>query len=138
MNHVKLAPEKADTIYRSIEQASYQLSDINRGERLRPMQYTARLCWEALYDAREILRLAQQPEIERSHPFSSRSAVTLSGEELARLAQLIEQVMQKLQQVELEKDMEMMKKLAQECQQKLECCLSGALSQRSTVLVTDL
>lgn len=136
MGQVKLSSENIEVIHLSVEQASSRLRVIEQGKRLLPMQYTARLSWEVLYGAREILSLAQQPRVERAHRLSHR-LVTFSSDDLLGLAQSIEQVMLKLHQIEMEKDMAAMKVLAHQCQQELEGCLFGALNQRPSLLVAD-
>lgn len=138
MYQVKLSSESLDIIYRAVEQASSRILAIESGKLLLPMQYAARLAWEVLYEAREILRIAQRPRAEQPRQNWSRSAVTLSGEDLLDLAQSIEQVMGKLHKIEVERDIDVIKVFGRQCQQELEGCLFGALSRRPISLMGDL
>lgn len=49
-------PAELAVIAQVIEQVMPQLQAIEQGQDIRPMRYNARLCWEKLYQAREILR----------------------------------------------------------------------------------
>ncbi len=59
MSACEISPEELQQISQAIEQAMVQLQTIEQGNDVRPMQYTARLCWETLYESREILRTKQ-------------------------------------------------------------------------------
>lgn len=59
MSTCEISPEELRQIAQAIEQAMAQLRAIEQGNDVRPMQYTARLCWETLYESREILRAKQ-------------------------------------------------------------------------------
>lgn len=138
MYQVRLSSENIDIIRLAVEQANSRLKDIEQGKFLLPMQYAARLSWEVLYEAREILRMLQRPRAEQPRSLLSRSGVSFSSEELLVLTRAIEQVMGKLQQIEMEQDMTGMKALAQECQQALDGCLCGSWNRRPLLMVADL
>ncbi len=137
MHQVRLSSGNIDIICLAAEQANSRLRDIEQGKLLLPMQYASRLSWEVLYEAREILRKLLRPRGEQSRRFLGRTSVSVSMEDLLALTQAIEQVMSKLQQIELGRDMAAMKALAQECQQVLDGCLRGAWNQRSLLMVAD-
>ncbi len=59
MSTNNLKPEELTAIAQAIEEVMTQLQVIEQGKELRPMQYTARLSWEMLYEYREILRAKQ-------------------------------------------------------------------------------
>ena len=61
MSTATLKPEELKEIARAIEEVMAQLQVIEQGKDLQPMQYTARLSWEMLYEYREILRAKQLP-----------------------------------------------------------------------------
>jgi hypothetical protein len=54
-----IPPETLSEIAQAIEQVMAQLQMIEQGKEIQPMRYTARLCWEQLYEPREILRAGQ-------------------------------------------------------------------------------
>lgn len=51
-----LTPQQLVQISEAIEQTMTQLQSMEASTDLRPLQYNARLCWEQLYEARELLR----------------------------------------------------------------------------------
>jgi len=57
---IPLTPQQLKQIVVDIEQTMEQLQVIETSKDLEPMKYNARLCWERLYEARELLR-AQMP-----------------------------------------------------------------------------
>jgi hypothetical protein len=59
MSTPTLKPEELTAIAQAIEDVMRQLQIIEQGKEMRPMQYTARLSWELLYEYREILRAKQ-------------------------------------------------------------------------------
>lgn len=137
MDQVRLSSENIDVIRLAVEQANSRLKDIEQGRFLLPMQYSARLSWEVLYEAREILRRLKRPRTEQPRPPLGRWSLSISSEELLGLTQAIEQVMGKLQQIEMEQDMTAMKALALQCQQALAGCLCNAWNRRSALMVAD-
>ena len=138
MYQVRLSSENIDIIRLAAEQAHSRLKDIERGKSLLPMQYAARLSWEVLYEAREILRMLRQPPAAQSRLRASRASVSFAKEELLSLTRSIELVMGQLQQIEMEQDMTVMKTLAQECQQALDGCICSTWAQRPLLMVADL
>ncbi len=138
MYQVRLSSENIDIIRLAVEQANSRLKDIEQGKLLLPMQYAARLSWEVLYEAREILRRLWRPQSEQPQQLSNRSGISLDSEELLALTRSIEQVMGQLQQIEMEQDMTAMKAWAQDCQQALDGCLCDAWHRRPLLMVADL
>lgn len=64
MSTSPLTPQQLRQLSQAIEQTMTQLQIMETSTELQPMQYNARLCWEQLYEARELLRNhlpAQQP-----------------------------------------------------------------------------
>lgn len=51
-----LTSQQLERISEAIEQTMVQLQSIEICTEINPMQYNARLCWERLYEARELLR----------------------------------------------------------------------------------
>lgn len=51
-----LTPQQLQQISQAIEQTMMQLQSMENSKDIQPMQYNARLCWEQLYESRELLR----------------------------------------------------------------------------------
>lgn len=51
-----LTPQQLREISQAIEQTMLQLQSMEASTDIQPMQYNARLCWEQLYESRELLR----------------------------------------------------------------------------------
>lgn len=134
MYYVYLSPENADALCHAIEQARTRLKAVETGKNWLPMKYSARLSWEVLYEAREMLRLSLQSAAERDRPFS-RSRIDFPQESIGLLTQSIEQVMDDLHQIEMSQNLSLMRSLAKGCGQALEeCCLAENLNRKSILL----
>lgn len=59
MSTAPINSEELRELAQAIETVMAQLQVIEQGQDLRPMQYTARISWEILYEYREKLRSKQ-------------------------------------------------------------------------------
>lgn len=115
MNYLQLSGYDFNATCKSLDQAKARLEAIEKGGNLIPMKYSARLTWEGLYEVREVFRGYCLDS--RGKPLCSfvDARLTFSMPDLSMLLQVIEQVMVKLQQIEMGQDMIVMKASAQEC-----------------------
>lgn len=114
MYQESISPEELSIVLRSIAQAQARLRGMKIRQALLPMQYCARLSWEALYEARQILRSPQRPTSRESRTKQA-SMGALSIAELSIIAPSIEQVMAQLQEIETNTDMSAMQAAVQGC-----------------------
>ena len=56
MSTSPITPQQLVQISEAIEQTMTQLQSMEASTDLRPLRYNARLCWEQLYEVRELLR----------------------------------------------------------------------------------
>ena len=118
MYQATCSPEELHLVLRSIAQAQARLRGMKIRQTLLPMQYCARLSWEALYEARQILRSPQQSAVGGARSQGA-SMETLSMTELGVIAPSIEQVMAELQAIETNTDLSAMQAAVQSCLQQL-------------------
>lgn len=132
MYQASISPAELNVVLHSIAQAQARLRGMKIRQTLLPMQYCARLSWEALYEARQILRSPQQPAVKGARSQQA-SMKTLSMAELGVLAPSIEQVMAQLQAIETNTDLSAMQAAVQSCLQQLDASTT-ALKQSMLVL----
>ncbi len=132
MYQTQLSAEELDIILCSLNQAQARLRGMTLRQALLPMQYCARLSWEALYEARQILR-----SIPGSAFRSTRIQHSSQGEralsELSTITSSIERVMAQLQSIETNTDLSAMQTSVQSCLQQLNS-VTTALKQSMLVL----
>jgi hypothetical protein len=137
VNYLQLSGDDFNVICQSLEQARSRIEAIEKGNFILPMKYSARLSWEVLYEVREIFRGRCVDEIEMQSPPFIRPSVTYSMQDLALLAQAINQVMAELQQIEMGQDMTMMKGSAQACIQMLDIGLFSSWKPRAKLVAVE-
>ncbi len=118
MYQKQLSLEELDVILCCLNQAQARLRGMKLRQALRPMQYCARLSWEALYEARQILRNVQKSTFRETRP-NQVSMGGLSLSELGVITPSIEQVMAQLQLIETNTDLFAMQTAVQCCLQQL-------------------
>ena len=97
-----------------------KLSTIQKITNVEPMQYTARLMWESLYNVQEALLYVQQFCEDSSENRCTKQSIPLSSKELGSLYQAIEQAMFHLRQIQSSNNISFMRKTAIECCKNLE------------------
>ncbi len=118
MYPTRLSPEELNVILGSINQAQARLRGMQLRQALLPMHYCARLAWEALYEARQILRSFQRPACgEAKSRFASMG--DLSPVDIGAVTPSIEQVMAQLQAIETNTDLSAIQASVQYCLQQL-------------------
>lgn len=129
MYKVRLSPEELGVIQSSINQAQARLRGMKLRQALLPMQYCARLSWEALYEARQILRNTQTTTF-REESLKQVSMEGIPPSELAAITQSIEQVMAQLQAIAASTDLSAMQIAVQGCLQQLDAVATGVKQPR--------
>lgn len=119
MYQMKLSPEELNVVLGSINQAQARLRGMQLRQALLPMHYCARLSWEALYEARQILRNLQGAPALRSTASQKASRGQVACAELRSVTPSIERVMAQLQSIEANNDLPTMHRAVQSCLQQL-------------------
>ncbi len=130
MYPIKLSLDKFDILLRSINQAQIRLQGIEQRQALLPMKYCARLAWEALYEARQILKIPPSQTLNKDHARYQRSHEAATSE-ITQIRVTLGQIMTTLQAIETNNDMSVMQAAAQSCLRRL-----NAISQRLSELAS--